>query len=143
VTLLLRLALTIAPSLVAAACASAAGNESASPVDYTLNLVASSSVTVGTEPLRIELVAVKDGRCPTEVQCIWAGHATVTLRVQRSESPPETVLIGTPAPAAMNLPNQASVGPYHFGLLSLEPANSSASKATLSQYRATVRVTKP
>lgn len=90
--------------------------------------------------LVIELVAVKDDRCPVEISCVWAGHAEITLEVSQSGQPAKTVVIGTPAPASMRLPFEAVHGSYRFGLAALAPANSQAEPPAQADYRATVQV---
>lgn len=90
--------------------------------------------------LVIELVSVKDTRCPVEVRCVWAGHAEVTLQVSQAGQAAKTLVIGTPAPASMKLPFEAVHGSWRFGLVSLEPANSQANPPAQTDYRATVQV---
>lgn len=90
--------------------------------------------------LIVELIAVKDTRCPVEVRCVWAGHAEVTLQVSQSGRPAKTVVIGTPAPASMKLPFEAVFESYRFGLTTLEPANSQAKPPAQADYRATVQI---
>jgi hypothetical protein len=97
-------------------------------------------VTVEEEALSIELVEVNDGRCPSDVQCIWAGHASATLKISVSGSTPETIVIGTSAPPAMNLPFDADVGDYHFSLQHLQPSRTSASQPALAEYKVTVKI---
>lgn len=97
---------------------------------------------ISEEGLLVELVAVKDDRCPVEVKCIWAGHAAVTLHVSKAGKAAEDIVVGTPAPASMNLPFEASYGPYRFTLVTLEPGNS-LNPVAQSAYRATVQVSSP
>lgn len=125
------------------ACALLAGCASrpSAGLDETVTLVATSPVQVGREPLSLQLVAVRDQRCPSDVRCAWAGHATVAVQVRREGASPQTILLGTPSPPAMHLPGEASAGPYRFRLVDLEPANHSTTPPTLLQYRARVRVT--
>ena len=108
---------------------------------YTVTVAVGAPASVAEEGLTISAVAVKDDRCPVEVQCIWAGHAGVTLQVSKGGSPAE-ITIGTPAPASMKLPSEATYGSYRFSLVSLEPAKSLSKPAAQSAYRATVQVSK-
>ena len=108
---------------------------------YTVTVAVGAPATVPEEGLTIAVVAVKDDRCPVEVQCVWAGHAAVTLQVSKAGGSAE-ITIGTPAPASMKLPSEATYGPYRFSLLSLEPGKSLSNPAPQSAYRATVQVSK-
>jgi hypothetical protein len=48
--------------------------------EFTLR--ARQQITLPREGLRIKFVSVKeDSRCPTDVQCVWAGNAAVRLDV--------------------------------------------------------------
>lgn len=99
-------------------------------------------VTFVAEPLSIELVDVRDSRCPIEFQCIWAGHAAVTLLVSAGTAPAQTIVIGTPAPATLNLAADAQLGGYHFRLQGLTPPPSRNAPAAPEQYRATVKISR-
>ena len=108
---------------------------------YTVTVAVGASAVVPEEGLTVSAVAIKDDRCPVEVQCVWAGHAEVTLQVSKAGVATE-ITIGTPTPASMNLPFEAAVGSYRFSLLSLEPGKSLSNPAAPSIYRATVQVSK-
>jgi hypothetical protein len=95
------------------------------------------------EALTVELLAVKDDRCALEVQCVWSGHAEVTLRVSKLGSDAKTLVLGTLAPAGMNLPPEATYGSYRFALLGLEPRNSLVRRVPQALYRARVQVSTP
>jgi len=115
---------------------------SSSSPPYTITLAQGNKVVISEEALTVELLAVKDSRCPSGVQCVWAGHATATIHVGKVGSPSETLVIGTRAPSRMKLPYEATYGSYRLTLLGLKPANSASAPAALPVYRATVQVTK-
>lgn len=115
---------------------------SQSSLSYTITLAQGSRVVIAEEALTVELLAVKDSRCPSGVQCVWAGHAAVTVQVSKIGSPPETRVIGTRAPASMKLPHDSTYGAYRLSLLGLEPAKSASAPVALPLYRATVQITK-
>lgn len=152
IRLLLCVALLGCGSPQLAGMSTAHATELASGASQTVTLQVGQIVALGgqTEPqvekqgLRIELLEFKDSRCPTGAQCIWAGHATATLRITRAGAAEETIVIGTQAPPAMQLPYQATSGPYQFTLLSLEPRPTSASQAQVpvASIRASVLVEK-
>ncbi len=109
---------------------------------YTVTVQLGKPAVIPEEALTVELVAVKDNRCAVEVKCVWAGHAEVTLQVSKSGTAAKALVIGTLAPANMNLPFEATYGSYRFTLLGLEPGNSLANPVAQSAYRATVAVSK-
>ena len=59
-----------------------------------------------------------DSRCPTDATCVWAGDATVTLRVQPVSGPAETVALHLNRPDARS----ATAAGLHLRLERLEPA---------------------
>ena len=59
-----------------------------------------------------------DSRCPTGANCIWAGDATVTLRVQPATGAAETVALHINRADARS----ATVAGLHFRLERLDPA---------------------
>ncbi|PKM08260.1 MAG: hypothetical protein CVV14_05060 [Gammaproteobacteria bacterium HGW-Gammaproteobacteria-4] len=104
---------------------------------YTVVLVRDHPVDIATEALTLELVAVKDDRCPENVSCIWAGHAAVTLKVGKVGAATRTITLGTQAPPHMRLPYDAAYEGYRFHLAKLEPGNT---QSPATPYRATVTV---
>lgn len=129
------------PTLVACALLAGCATGPSRALDETVTLSAASPVQVAREPLSLQIVAVQDRRCASDVRCVWAGHATVAVQVRRQGASPHIVLLGTPSPPAMHLPGEANAGPYHLRLVDLTPANHSATPPSLLQYRARVQVT--
>jgi len=123
---------TEAPST---AMKSSSTREARSP--YTVVLVRGHTVKITAEALTIELVSVKDDRCPENVSCIWAGHAAVTLKVGKVGAATRTITLGTQAPPHMRLPYDAAYEGYRFHLAKLEPGNTQSSA---TPYRATITV---
>jgi hypothetical protein len=108
---------------------------------YTIIVAPGATAIVPEEGLAISVIAVNDDRCPVEVQCVWAGHAGVTLQVSKGGASAE-ITIGTPAPAGMKLPLEATYGSYRFWLVGLEPGKSLSKPVAQASYRATVQVSK-
>src|SRR3546814_8055364 len=104
---------------------------------HTVTVARGKPATIPDESLRIELVSVKDDRCPVGVSCIWAGHAAVTLKVSKPGSATRTVTIGSEAPPSMGLPYDAAFANYRLHLVKLEPGNT---HAPITAYRATISV---
>jgi hypothetical protein len=99
-------------------------------------------VTIAQEQLTLSLVEVKDSRCPVGTQCIWAGHAAVTLGVGKTGGPLQPVVIGTEAPDNLKLPHKATYGPYTLSLPKLEPWPTKDAGVPQPRYVATVQVTR-
>ncbi len=118
---------------IMSACAADPKPPSPSPDSppYTITLTQGNKVVISEESLTVELLAVKDSRCPSDVQCVWEGHAAVTVQVGKPGSQHEILVIGTRARPGMNLPYEAIYGSYRFSLLGLEPANSAAAPAKI------------
>jgi hypothetical protein len=110
------------------------------PESNELTLSHGKKVSMPQAGLTLQLMRVTDSRCPKGVACIWAGHAAVTLRVMAPGQPAATIVIGTAAPASMNLPFEATAASHRFTLLGLEPQNSQDGPVPVKQYRARVRV---
>jgi hypothetical protein len=135
-------------SIAALGCVSAGVADSraeppkADPAIYTITLSRGQPVLIPAESLTVELMEIKDGRCPAGAACIWAGHAAVTLQVSKPGSAVETVTIGTQAPPHMKLPFDATYGRYLFHLVELESGESQAASKAAIPFRATVSVSK-
>jgi hypothetical protein len=143
VTLCLLQACAEAPPVVGAAQADTVLYATKEPrvSPYTVDVSMKSPVTIPEAELHIALVDVADSRCPVGTQCLWAGHAAVTLQVGMiGAEDTQTLVIGTHAPAGMQLPGDADFAAFRFSLLSLEPARSAKATTELAAYRATVQI---
>jgi len=109
------------------------------PSMYTVTVSRGQPVHIPAESLTMELISVKDDRCPQGVTCIWAGHAAVTLKVSKPGAATQTITIGTEAPSHMGLPYDAAYENYLLHLMTLEPGNT---QWLTAPYRATVRVSR-
>ena len=108
----------------------------------TVQLTRGQSVALRPHGMSLQLLDFTDTRCPVDTKCIWAGHATVTLSLTRPGAPAESLVIGTEAPPAMQLPYQASSGEWRFTLLSLEPRPTKEGAAPMASVRAKVLIEK-
>ncbi|MEP6691079.1 MAG: hypothetical protein ABJD07_07970 [Gemmatimonadaceae bacterium] len=108
----LRLASLVASSILVA-CSHAPPTQATSPnpVRVTIN----SSVEVSGTPLTIRFVSVQDSRCPTSVQCVWAGDGAVVLLIADATRSATDTLHTTLEPKA------GTFGAYRITLVSLEP----------------------
>jgi hypothetical protein len=109
-----RLASCLVACFVVASCAGGGPTSPDGPV----------SVRYG-ERVRVEDLAVTfaevvgDSRCPTNVQCIWAGDAAIRIVIEEG-SRKDDVTLHTHGGA--NFPNTAQSGRYQITLLDLVPA---------------------
>jgi len=115
------------------ACAGSAASVVAVGDDVVLT--PGKTVQVGTDGVRLSFESISsDSRCPTDVQCVWAGNAAARVRVW----------VGTSARLvdinSMVDPKQAQVDGYLLRFVALTPDPVSTTKIDPAAYRLTVRV---
>jgi hypothetical protein len=76
----------------------------------------------------------EDGRCPVDLQCVWAGDARVELELSRGGVPDELELRTTLDPRVV------PVDSFTLRLEGLDPAPRTSRPIDASDYRARVRV---
>ena len=79
---------------------------------------------------------VGDSRCPTGVQCIWAGDGVIEVRLSTGSSNPELVRLHT----MPELGDNASHHGYRVQLTALAPYPREGAQTPASDYRATLIV---
>lgn len=79
-----------------------------------------------------------DSRCPIDVTCVWAGDATVTLRVQPAKGEPRVVALHVGRPDA----RAATAGGLRLRLDRLDPARESGKTIARHQYRVVIGVSR-
>lgn len=81
------------------------------------------------------LEMVEDSRCPADVNCVWAGVATIKIRLTRS---------GKSSEIELNTTNKATTSfqGYSVALTELEPRQSTTSKYSPSAYSARFTVSR-
>ena len=107
-------------------------------LDKEFTLKIGQSAYLKKEDLTITLESVgDDSRCPRGVSCVWAGNATVVLKVRRSEREPISLNLNT------NLePKVTKYSFYEIGFAGLSPYPSSDSPISKRDYEASVVVRK-
>ncbi len=75
-----------------------------------------------------------DSRCPTDATCVWAGDATVTLRIQPAKGPAETAALHLNRPDARS----ATAAGLHLRLERLEPAPQTGRPIERGSYLAAI-----
>jgi hypothetical protein len=139
-------------AVIFAASLTACGQETTAPVQAPESALAAASAnvtlgqpfelrvgrsaTVAGEGLTVSFQAVpSDSRCPTSVQCVWAGNAVVQVVLSKD---------GKAFGAELNTglePRSVDYLNYNVELVSLAPYPSSTNPIPQSQYRATFVVT--
>lgn len=79
---------------------------------------------------------VSDSRCPSDVDCVWAGIAEVELSVE-TEGESHVILLAT-----VGENNSIVVGGYLFSLGAVDPYPTSQNPIAQSDYRITLTVTR-
>ncbi|HEX7243012.1 MAG TPA: hypothetical protein VF263_22175 [Longimicrobiaceae bacterium] len=96
------------------------------------------TVAVSGEPLTVKLESVpSDSRCPTGVNCVWAGNAVVRVTLSSPGVAPQTFELNTTLD-----PKSATYGAYTIDFTALAPYPSSTNPIAQSKYRATFVVSK-
>ena len=79
----------------------------------------------------------QDSRCPTNVNCVWAGNAEVSLELMVDKCP-TSITLNTHATSGAG--DESKVGGYRVKLIKLEPYPHSEKKISPSDYTATLMV---
>ena len=106
------------------------------PLDQDFEIALGKTVAIAGTAQQVTFDAVtEDSRCPTDVVCVWAGNARVSLRVTAA---------GTDSTIALNTglePHSATVNRFRLELRGLVPAPRAGNPTPPDAYRATLRVT--
>ena len=106
-------------------------------IDHDFDLVPGETATVdGALSLTFEKVG-EDSRCPTGVQCIWAGNGAVVMTVTPLGAPSYSVQLNTTL-----TPSAATAGTYRISFVGLKPYPKQGSLIPAASYIATLRITK-
>lgn len=77
----------------------------------------------------------EDSRCPTGVQCVWAGNGAVALTVSTPGTAKYAVTLNTTI-----TPKTVKAGPYEISLVGLKPYPTQGSKIPPATYVATLHI---
>jgi len=113
----------------------------AARVGREFRLRAGRTVTLAREGLRLRLVRVAaDSRCPTGVDCVWAGNAEVVVEVgTRNRRVSKTLRLNTNA--SPERPAEDKYRSYTVKLVELKPYPRAGRKIKQGEYTATLLVT--
>jgi len=124
-----------APLVPAASAAPASAQPDA---DTLASLHIGGSVTPPTSTTVVTFTEVSDdSRCPTNVACVWAGDAAVTLRVQPVKGAAEVVTLHTGLANAQS----ATAAGLRLRLERLEPRPTFGKGIDRNAYVATIAIT--
>jgi hypothetical protein len=104
--------------------------------DYDLSPGQTAVVDGGALTVSFEKVS-EDSRCPTGVQCIWAGNGAVVLAPSTPSTGRYTVTLNTTL-----TPHAVKVGPYEVSLVGLSPNPQQGSTIPPASYVTTLHVTR-
>lgn len=106
-------------------------------LDQPFELGVGRSATVAGEGVTVRFEGVpSDSRCPTGVQCVWAGDALVHAVLSKDRKAFGAELHTTLDPRSVDYLT------YNVALVSLAPYPSTSGSISQSQYRATFVVTR-
>ena len=107
-------------------------------VDQDFDLAPAGTATIDGGALTFTFDKVPgDSRCPTGVECIWAGNGAVVLTVAPAGAASYSVQLNTTL-----APHAATVGPYQIALVGLKPYPKQGSTIPPASYIATLRITR-
>lgn len=110
-------------------------------VDQPFTLKLGSSAIFQPAGVTVQFAEVKsDSRCPSDVTCIWAGEATVHVKITTQGPTVEADLV-IPGSDKDTIEVRGDVGaPHNLKLLDLKPYPNSKTPATNDQYIATFQL---
>jgi hypothetical protein len=76
----------------------------------------------------------EDSRCPSDVQCVWAGNGAIRLTLEGGDETEVVILNSTLTP------RQASFGPYTIGFRDLTPYPVSGEAVDREDYTAHITI---
>lgn len=104
--------------------------------DRQFDLMAYQEAVVEGTSLRIRFNTVSnESRCPSDVQCVWAGNAIVSLTLTSSGNQSGSATLNTTLD-----PKFADYAGYRITLVSLKPYPKSGSNIPTADYAATLEV---
>lgn len=105
--------------------------------DFTLS--AGQSGRVNGTPITVTFDSVgQDSRCPSDVKCVWAGDASLTLTLKSTAGSSLQVSLHT------NLdPKAADYAGYRIRVTGLTPTPTSGSSIPAASYAVTLQVSQP
>ncbi len=126
---------TLVVAVMLGACRGGAPTAPTVPVNSAFTMQPGQAVDVAGSDLRLTFVRVtRDSRCPTNVNCIWAGNAAVEIEARRPGAT-ETIVLNT-----LDGATEGVAGSNRIRLLSVMPVPVTTQPITASDYRVTLMV---
>lgn len=88
--------------------------------------------------LKFSITEINDSRCPSDVECIWAGKADVTIKLESPVS--ESFVLSTLNNALYS--SKDTVGNYSFQLIDVSPYPVSTQIIKFEDYKVTLKIEK-
>ena len=108
------------------------------PLAQPFELKIGEQVAIAGEGLDIGFAEIlNDSRCPRDVQCVWAGSATVSVWVEKKPGARKTLTLRVP-----NADEPATYGRYSVSLKDVKPYPESNRRPQRDDYVATLVVTR-
>lgn len=97
-------------------------------------------IKLAGQDVKVKFVAVsEDSRCPTDVNCVWAGNAAIALDFVDGNC---TTLLKLNTHQNSQSPENGKAGTYRVKLVKLDPHPRSTEKIAAGDYTATLIITK-
>ena len=129
--LLCALGMTVKPN---------AGTQTKAQAGQEFTLKVGQQVKLDGVDLALKFVAVpQDSRCPSNVNCVWAGDAEVALELVHNNC---TTALKLHTHQGSTASNEGEVGGFRVKLVKLDPYPHTERKISPSDYVATLLVTK-
>ena len=124
--------------LMTLACIAAQPENRVIVSDQEFKLKIGETAKAQRDGLEVEFDSVtEDSRCPRGVTCVWAGNATILLKVKTGDGPPVTVELNT------NInPKSSRYSEYELRLKELKPYPEADVKIKPSDYEVTLTLHK-
>ena len=141
-----RIAITGMLTLVLSSCMTPSQPGSAGGVKTAIQVEAGKvfDLAVGQEariqgsPVTVRFRSVaEDSRCPSDVQCVWAGNAVVKISLSSGEGPNSESALNTTLE-----PKATQYGGYTIRLVGVRPTPKSGTKIPATEYIATLEAVK-
>lgn len=135
ILLLLLLFVALAPNMIATAF-----TQNTARLGKELSVKAGQQLKLDGVDFQVKFVGVpQDSRCPSDVNCVWAGNAEVVLSLSYSKCTTNLTLNTHDGPQTKQ---EGRVGDFLVKLVKLDPYPRSDKKIAPNDYVATLVVTK-